>query len=120
MLFNDESIQQARATRASPVAKAVRSTHAKTKDASKRADDGLPLHSFTTLLQDLGTLAYNITHTRLNPNAKIVITTRPTPLQDKALQTARCEPRLFPVTHQLPAMQPSRNHVIGPSVQSSD
>ena len=92
MLFDDEFIEQARATRASPVAKAVRSTHAKTKDASKRADDGLPLHSFTTLLQDLGTLAYNITHTRLNPNAKIVITTRPTPLQDKAFRLLGVNP----------------------------
>jgi DDE family transposase len=92
MLFDDEFIEQARATRASPVAKAVRSTHAKAKDASKRADDGLPLHSFTTLLQDLGTLAYNITHTRLNPNAKIVITTRPTPLQDKAFRLLGVNP----------------------------
>jgi hypothetical protein len=92
MLFDDEFIEQARATRASPVAKAVRSSHAKTKDASKRADDGLPLHSFTTLLQDLGTLAYNITHTRLNPNAKIVITTRPTPLQDKAFRLLAVNP----------------------------
>ena len=49
------------AARPSAVAKAVRSEHAKAKDASKTADDGLPLHSFRTLLKDLGTLAYNIT-----------------------------------------------------------
>ena len=66
------------------MAKAIRSEHAKAKDKSKLAQDGLPLHSFRTLLQDLGTLAYNITHTALNPEAKIVITTRPTPLQAKA------------------------------------
>jgi len=92
MLFDDEFIEQARATRPSPVAKAVRSDHAKTKDASKRADDDLPLHSFRTLLQDLGTLAYNITHTSPNPNAKIVITTRPTPLQDKAFRLLGVKP----------------------------
>jgi hypothetical protein len=92
MLFDDEFIEQARATRASPVAKAVRSSHARTKDASRRADDGLPLHSFRTLLQDLGTLTYNITHTRLNPSAKIVLTTRPTPLQDKAFQLLGVKP----------------------------
>jgi hypothetical protein len=84
MLFDDEYLDEASASRASPVLKAVRSEHAKAKDASKLADDGLPLHSFRTLLQDLGTLAYNITHTALNPEAKIVITTRPTPLQAKA------------------------------------
>lgn len=84
MLFDDEFIEQARATRASPVAKAVRSEHARAKDACKHAHDGLPVHSFRTLLADLATLAYNITHTSLNPNARIVITTRPTPLQAKA------------------------------------
>ena len=62
------------------------------KGASKRADDGLPLHSFRTLLQDLATLAYNITHTSLNPEAKIVITTRPTPLQDKAFKLLDINP----------------------------
>jgi hypothetical protein len=86
ILFDDEFIEQARATRVSPVAKAVRSDHAKIKDAAKRSEDGLPLHSFRTLLQDLATLAYNIAHTSLNPNAKIAITTRPTPLQDKAFR----------------------------------
>jgi Transposase DDE domain len=84
MLFDDEYLDEASATRASPVAKAVRSAHAKAKDRSKLAEDGLPLHSFRTLLQDLGTLAYNVTHTPLNPEAKIAITTRPTPLQSKA------------------------------------
>ena len=92
MLFDDEFIDQARATRASPVAKAVRSEHARAKDASKRADDGLPLHSFRTLLQDLGTLAYNIAHTSVNPAATIVITTRPTPLQDKAFKLLGVKP----------------------------
>src|SRR3989441_3866374 len=62
MLFDDEYLDEASASRASPVVKAVRSEHAKAKDASKLADDGLPLHSFRTLLQDLPTLAYNVTH----------------------------------------------------------
>ena len=84
MLFDDEYLEQASAARASPVAKALRSEQAKAKDASKTADDGSPVHSFRTLLQDLSTLAYNITHTHLNPEAKIVTTTRPTPLQAKA------------------------------------
>jgi hypothetical protein len=57
------------------VLKAVRARHAKTKDASKTAEDGLPLHSFRTLLQDLGMLAYNVTHTQLSPKAKIYSTT---------------------------------------------
>jgi transposase len=84
MLFDDEFIEQTQAARTSPVNKALRSDHARAKDASKHADDGSPLHSLRTLLQDLGTVAYNITSTSLNPNAKIFITTRPTPLQTKA------------------------------------
>ena len=92
LLFDDEFIDETQATRASPVNKALRSDHARAKDASKRADDGSPLHSFRTLLQDLGTVAYNITSTSLNPNAKIVITTRPTPTQTKAFKLLDVNP----------------------------
>jgi hypothetical protein len=84
LLFDDEYLEQASASRASPVLKAVRSEHAKAKDMHRTTADGTPLHSFRTLLADLGTLAYNIAHTALNPAAKIIITTRPTPLQQKA------------------------------------
>ena len=92
MLFDDEYIDEATATRASPVAKAVRSEHAKVKDASKLADDGLPLHSFRTLLKDLATLTYNIARTGANPNAQIVITSRPTPIQAKAFELLNLTP----------------------------
>jgi len=43
-------------------------------------------------LQDLSTLAYNVTSTHLNPDAKIVITTRPTPIQDKAFKLLGLNP----------------------------
>jgi len=92
MLFDDEWLDEAAASRASPVIKAVRSREAQHKDASRHAGDGLPLHSFRTLLQDLGTLAYNIAHTHLNPEAKIVLTTRPTPLQAKAFSLLGLNP----------------------------
>lgn len=92
MLFDDEYLDEANASRASPVLKAVRSEHAQRKDAHRVADDGLPLHSFRTLLQDLMTLAYNVTHTALNPKAKIILTTRPTPLQQKAFSLLGLNP----------------------------
>ena len=92
MLFDDEHLQQASATRASPVAKAVRSEHAKAKDSTKHAEDGLPLHSFRTLLKDLATLTYNIAHTDVNPNAQIIITSRPTPVQAKAFELLGISP----------------------------
>jgi transposase len=92
MLFDDEFIEQTQAARLSPVNKALRSDHAKAKDASKHSDDGTPLHSFRTLLHDLGTLAYNLTSTSLNPNAKIAITTRPSALQAKAFKLLNVNP----------------------------
>jgi transposase len=92
MLFDDEFIEAAQVSKVSAVARARRSDHAKDKDTSRHADDGTPLHSFRTLMQDLGTLAYNITYTALNPNAKIILTTRPTPLQDKAFKLLGVNP----------------------------
>ena len=92
MLFDDEQLDEANARRSSAVAKAIRSEHAKGKDASKCADDGLPLHSFRTLLKDLGTLAYNITHANVSPDTKIVLTTRPTPIQAKAFALLALNP----------------------------
>ena len=92
MLFDDEHLDEASASRASPVLKAVRSEQAKAKDASKHAEDGLPLHSFRTLLRDLGTLTYNIARTGANPNATIVVASRPTPVQDKAFRLLALSP----------------------------
>lgn len=85
-------IELARATRPSPVAKARRSEQAKDKDATRLGEDGLPVHSFRTLLDDLATLAYNVCHTPLNPQAKIVMITRPTPIQEKAFRLLNVNP----------------------------
>ena len=84
MLFDDEEIEAANARRPSAVAKARRSEHARNKDRCKHAEDDLPIHSFRTLLKNLATLALNVTHSTLNPKAKIRITTRPTSVQEKA------------------------------------
>ena len=62
-----------------PVNEALRGDHAKAKNASRHADDGdgdgTTLHSVRTLLQALGTVAYNVTSTSFNTHAKIVLTT---------------------------------------------
>jgi hypothetical protein len=58
-LFDDHDRAQAEAERASPVAKAKPSRAARRKTASKRTDDGLPVHSFRSLLADLATLTRN-------------------------------------------------------------
>ncbi|MDT4801725.1 IS1634 family transposase ISMyca1 [compost metagenome] len=92
MLFDDEYVELARTARPSPVAKARRSDQAKAKDATRLGEDGLPVHSFRTLLDDLATLAYNVCHTHLNPQAKIVMITRPTPVQEKAFRLLNVSP----------------------------
>ena len=53
MLFDDDDPEQAQAKRKSAVAPAERSDSARRKDATKRTDDGLPVHSVRTLLDDL-------------------------------------------------------------------
>lgn len=85
MLFDDEDKDAALASRASPVAKAPRSERAKAKDASKRSADGEPVHSFHTLIADLGTLCLNEVAAASNPNYVLTMATRATPLQQKAL-----------------------------------
>ena len=85
MLFDDEDKEAALASRPSPVAKAPRSDRAKAKDAGKRTEDGQPVHSFHTLIADLGTLCFNEAVAVTNPNYALAMTTRPTPLQQKAL-----------------------------------
>jgi len=56
VLFADADPAGATAARASIVAPAVRSPAALRKVAQRHTDDGLPLHSFRTLLRDLATL----------------------------------------------------------------
>ena len=85
MLFDDEDKDAALASRASPVAKAPRSERAKAKDAGKRTENGQPVHSFHTLIADLGTLCLNEVAAANNPNYVLTMTTRATPLQQKAL-----------------------------------
>lgn len=86
VLFDDEDLEWANDQRASPVLKARRSERAKAKDKTRRNDEGLPVHSFRTLLKDLATLSYNVTHTAVNPDAKLVVITEPTPLQKEAFR----------------------------------
>jgi hypothetical protein len=59
VLFDDHDRAAAQAQRRSPVTKAIVSPAAQRKAASKRTDDGRPVHSFRTLLSDLATVTRN-------------------------------------------------------------
>lgn len=86
MLFEDNDKQAAEALRTSVVAPAQRSPAAVQKQTTKLTPDGLPVHSFQTLLADLATIARNTIITAITPNHPLTIVTRPTAIQHKALQ----------------------------------
>jgi Transposase DDE domain len=85
MLYDDADKEAAEVLRASVVAKAERSPAALTKQTTGRTEDGLPVHSFRSLMADLATLARNTLVTAIDPQRSFTLTTRPTPLQQKAL-----------------------------------
>lgn len=92
ILFDDDDTATATELRRSVVAPSKRSPRAQRKAASKRTEDGNPVHSFQTLLDDLGTLTKN----RINPTGLKVepfdkIAT-PTPLQQRALDLLGVSP----------------------------
>jgi hypothetical protein len=84
MLFDDADREEAEALRRSVVAPAQRSKPAVRKQTTGVAPDGLPVHSFHTLLADLATMARNTISTAINPNYPLTVVTRPTPVQQKA------------------------------------
>jgi transposase len=83
MLFDDDDPQAAEAARKSIVSPAGRSPKAKSKDFFKRTEDGLPVHSFQTLLHDLATLTRN--EVRVGEQTLHLLST-PTPVQQRALE----------------------------------
>jgi transposase len=85
MLYDDTDKDIAETLRPSVVAKAQRSPSAVTKQTTGRTEDGLPVHSFRSLIADLATLARNTVVTAIAPNRPFTIVTRPTRIQQKAL-----------------------------------
>lgn len=81
VLFDDDDREAAQAQRDSVVAPAQRSAKAQRKAMRKRTDDGLPVHSFQTLLADLGTIAKN--QVQMGDQSFPMVTT-PTELQQRA------------------------------------
>ena len=85
ILFQDDDVAAGEALRPSPVAPAKRSPRGQRKAAQKRTEDDEPVHSFQTLLADLGTITKNRIQANLPGAAPFEKITRPTLLQDRAL-----------------------------------
>ena len=86
MLFDDTDKEAAEALRASVVAQAQRSPAAVQKQTTGLTPDGLPVHSFQSMLADLATVARNTITTAITPNYPLTVITRPTAIQQKAFQ----------------------------------
>jgi transposase len=86
LLFDDHERDEAEATRDSIVQPAPRSVAARAKDKTKQTEDGLPVHSFRTLLADLGTLAKNSVRVQGESGSAFYELPQPTPLQQRALE----------------------------------
>ena len=92
MMFDDHDRAAGEALRPSPVAKAQPSPAATRKARTKRTDDGLPVHSFQTLLADLATLTRNTI--RFASAHTMALHATPTQIQQRAFDLLGLKPQL--------------------------
>jgi len=86
LLFDDEELPASRQRR-DPVAPATASAAAQRKKRLRQTGDGLPVHSFSTLLQVLATRTRNSCSLPSQPtSAAFQLLSSPTPLQARAFQ----------------------------------
>jgi Transposase DDE domain len=85
LLFDDDDPAAGQALRSSVVAPAERSPSAQQKACTLLTPDGLPVHSFPTLLKELSTLTQNRVQPKIPAVAVFDTFARPTALQQKAL-----------------------------------
>ena len=93
ILFDDHDRAAAQAQRTSPVAKAKVSPAAQRKHQTKRTDDGLPVHSFRSLLADLATLTRN--QVRFGSGNTFTVLATPTRLQQHAFNLLGVTPAAY-------------------------
>jgi hypothetical protein len=94
LLFDDHDRETARQSRESVVAPARVSPAAAKKARTKRTEDGDPVESFQQLLDNLGTLALNLVQPSLPGIAPFYKLTRPSTLQQKALDLLGVTPHV--------------------------
>ena len=86
LLFADEELKQQKALRKNPVVGTQRSTKARAKEVTKRTAEGLPVHSFQTLLKDLAGLCRSQCLPKLMGAKAFTKLGRPSALQVEALR----------------------------------
>jgi transposase len=92
LLFDDQALPVDRHHR-DPVAPAQPSASAKHKKVARVTEDGWPIHSFTTLMAELGTRCRHRWRLKIDPQSPTFVQdTQPTPLQARALELIRLLP----------------------------
>jgi hypothetical protein len=86
MLFDDTDKETAEAARSSIVVAAQRSETTLRKQTTGVTPDGLPVHSFHTLLADLATLTRNAVVTAVAPELSLTVMAGPTSVQRKGYE----------------------------------
>jgi transposase len=94
ILFDDHQRAEAAAARSSIVAPAQRSQAARRKAVTKRTEDGLPVHSFQSLLTELATFTRNTMAMAAAPQNTFLLYPQQTPTQLRAFELLAVQPRL--------------------------
>ena len=97
LLFDDHDREAGEQQRPSVVRPAQRSPAARRKATSKRTVDDLPVHSFRSLMSELGTLTVNTMQVAAGEGT-FSLTTQPTPLQQRCFELLGVTPRMSPDT----------------------
>ena len=93
VLFDDHDREAGERQRSSVVRPAQRSPAAQKKAASKRTADDLPVHSFRSLIADLGTLTVNMMQVA-EGGSTFSLPTQPTPVQQRCFELLGVSPRM--------------------------
>jgi transposase len=92
LLYDDDDREAAARLRNSVVAKAQRSPAALRKETTGLTEDGLPVHSFQSLLADLATYSRMQAATAINENYVFTVYSRPTQTQARAFELLGVKP----------------------------
>jgi hypothetical protein len=92
LLFDDQTLP-VESQRRDPVPSAEPSASARRKKTERETEDGFSIHSFATLMEELGTRCHHLCRTKSDPGRPAFFQdTLPTPLQIRALELIRLLP----------------------------
>ena len=95
LLFVDQDKDEAEEKRENPVARAEQSDSAIEKLKTKKTADGYEVNSFKTLMEHLSSFTMNKVFLPLNSKETMYLYPKPTPIQQKAFDLLKIDPKKF-------------------------